>query len=117
MAAKAGQLGASCCAITILVSLASGCQSFVERMQKPTGPVQQQRYQATLHDPFPSPHGMPVVEGTRPRDYLNPLPQPVQDRYLRDSFWAGQNTAGSPEDATEPLGGGLLNPPANPVTP
>lgn len=88
----AARLRRHCCCITLSLSalIHCGCSAFIDRMQKPPGPVQHQRFQATLHDPYPSPHGMPVTAGTRPRDYLDPLPQPVQDRYLRDLYWAGR---------------------------
>ena len=66
-----------------------GCRPFIAKLQEPPGSIQQQRFEAVLHDPYPTPHGIPAVEGARPLGYLIPLPQPVQDRFLQDSYWWG----------------------------
>jgi hypothetical protein len=51
------------------------------------GTIQQQRIRATVHDPYPNPHMAPEVVGGRPRDYQEPLPEPVQNRVFVDSWW------------------------------
>ena len=51
------------------------------------GSVQQQRYRATLHDPYPDRDIAPEVVGGRPREFMRPLPEPVRNRYLPDSWW------------------------------
>ncbi len=95
-----------------LLAALSGCQPLLTRLQQAPGPIQQQRYQATLHDPYPTPNGVPGSEGTRPPGYFQPLPQAVQDRYLQDTFWYGRDrtpeTPGRTERA-EPVGSGLLD--------
>lgn len=96
-----------------LLAAVSGCQPFLARFQKPPGPIQQQRYQATLHDPYPTPHGIPGSEGSRPPGYFNPLPQAVQDRYLQDSFWYGRERSPEIPEEREAVGSGLLDPDGN----
>jgi hypothetical protein len=54
---------------------------------RPPGTVQQQRYQATLHDPYPDGDGGPEVVGGRPREFQKPLAEPVRNRWLQDSWW------------------------------
>jgi len=51
------------------------------------GTVQQQRYQATLHDPYPDGDGGPEVVGGRPREFQKPLAEPARNRWLRDTWW------------------------------
>lgn len=51
------------------------------------GSVQQQRYRATLHDPYPDRDIAPEVVGGRPREFMRPLPEPVRNRYMTDSWW------------------------------
>jgi hypothetical protein len=51
------------------------------------GTVQQQRFRATLHDPYSDKDLGPEVVGGRPRDFARPLPEPVKSRYLQDSYW------------------------------
>jgi hypothetical protein len=54
----------------------------------PAGPIQQQQYNASLHDPYPDNEAGPAIEGGRPRDFQVPLAEPVRNRWLRDSWWA-----------------------------
>lgn len=51
------------------------------------GTAPYQRYQATLHDPYPDTDLGPAVVGGRPRDFEKPLPEPVRNRWLQDSWW------------------------------
>lgn len=51
------------------------------------GTIQQQRIRATVHDPYPDPDMAPEVIGGRPRDYQQPLPEPVRNRIFVDSWW------------------------------
>ena len=67
-----------------LLAVLSGCQPLLTRLQQAPGLIQQQRYQATLHDPYPTPNGVPGSEGTRPPGYFQPLPQAVQDPLLSE---------------------------------
>jgi hypothetical protein len=99
--------------LAALLASVSGCQPFLARLLQPPGPIQQQRYQATLHDPYPTPHGIPGSEGSRPPGYFNPLPQAVQDRYLQDIFWYGRGRPSEVPGDSEAVESGLLDPVSN----
>ena len=85
---------AICCGLLVVIC---GCQPFLAKLQEPPGSIQQQRFEAVLHDPYPTPHGIPAYEGSRPPGYQQPLPQPVQDRYLKDTYWFGDQSDESDE--------------------
>jgi hypothetical protein len=53
------------------------------------GTIQQQRLRATVHDPYPDQDLGPATDGGRPRDYLQPLPEPVRNRIIADT-WFGR---------------------------
>jgi hypothetical protein len=63
-----------------------GCTALPHNFFHP-GTIEQQRLRATIHDPYPDPDAGPEIEGGRPRDYLNPLPEPVRNRIFVDSWW------------------------------
>ncbi len=48
------------------------------------GTIQQQRIRATVHDPYPDQDAGPDVIGGRPRDYQQPLAEPVRNRMFMD---------------------------------
>jgi hypothetical protein len=66
---------------------ASGCASGGGWNFWGPGTIQQQRIRATVHDPYPDPDMAPEVVGGRPRDYQQPLPEPVRNRIFVDSWW------------------------------
>ena len=51
------------------------------------GTIEQQRLRATIHDPYPDPDLGPKIDGGRPREYAQPLPEPVRNRIYADSWW------------------------------
>lgn len=51
------------------------------------GSVQQQQLRATVHDPYSDVDAGPEVVGGRPRDYMQPLPEPVRNRIYADTLW------------------------------
>jgi hypothetical protein len=51
------------------------------------GTIQQQRLRATIHDPYPDPDMGPKADEARPREYQEPLPEPVRNRIYADSWW------------------------------
>jgi hypothetical protein len=53
----------------------------------PAGTVEAQRNNANLHDPYPDPDTGPAIVGGRPREFQKPLPEPVRNRWLTDSWW------------------------------
>lgn len=79
------------CRANILLTLvasslvAVGCAGH-PRLLHP-GTIQQQRLRATIHDPYPDPNLGPYYDGSRPREYLEPLPEPVRNRLYVDSWW------------------------------
>jgi hypothetical protein len=75
-------------AILLLASiafLAAGCAGYHPRLWSP-GRIDQQRLRATIHDPYPDPDLAPKIDGGRPREYINPLPEPVRNRLFYDSW-------------------------------
>jgi len=64
---------------------AAGCSYYHPRVRYP-GTIEQQRLRATIHDPYPDPDLGPNDGGSaRPRDYQEPLPEPVRNRIFWDS--------------------------------
>ena len=51
------------------------------------GTIDQQRNNASLHDPYPDPDAGPAIVGGRPREFQKPLAEPVRSRWLTDSWW------------------------------
>jgi hypothetical protein len=76
----------SCCALVILTAI-SGCAG-TRPLLWPPGPIRQQQYNASLHDPYTDNDAGPEVVGGRPRDFQKPLAEPVRSRWLRDSWWS-----------------------------
>jgi hypothetical protein len=65
---------------------AAGCHGSRYTIFQP-GTVQQQQLRATVHDPYTDVDAGPEVVGGRPRDYSQPLPEPVRNRIYADSWW------------------------------
>jgi len=76
------------CVLMLLgVCLAAGCSLYHPPILHP-GNINQQRLRATIHDPYPDPDLGPNDGGSaRPRDYQEPLPEPVRNRLFVDSWW------------------------------
>ncbi|MFV1965456.1 MAG: membrane or secreted protein [Pirellulaceae bacterium] len=74
-----------CCALAIL-ALFSGCGRS-RPLLWPVGPVEQQRRNASLHDPYSDNDIGPEVVGGRPREFQKPRPEPVRNEWRRSSFW------------------------------
>ncbi len=73
--------------LSLMASLlaASGCNLYHPPIFNP-GNINQQRLRATIHDPYPDPDLGPNDGGSaRPRDYQEPLPEPVRNRLYVDS--------------------------------
>jgi hypothetical protein len=68
------------------LALIAGCAEHHAKIVRP-GTIQQQRLRATIHDPYPDPDLGPNVDGGRPREYMQPLPEPVRNRIYADSWW------------------------------
>jgi hypothetical protein len=75
-------------AVAVLLSaMLVGCAGGPPLSWSNPGTVQQQRLRATIFDPWPDSQLGPEVLGGRPRDYSEPLPQPVKNRLYVDSLW------------------------------
>jgi hypothetical protein len=62
----------------------SGCAGQFPRFSHP-GTIEQQRLRALVHDPYPDPDMGPKTDG-RPREFQEPLPEPVRNRIYADSW-------------------------------
>lgn len=80
------------CLIALLALASSGCANgrfmgLAWPQWGSPGGVDTQRNDASLHDPYPDPNAGPEVVGGRPREFQKPLPEPVRNRWLTDSWW------------------------------
>ena len=57
--------------VIMLVLLISGCN--IRPDLQPPGDIYKQRFDAVLHDPFPSDQLGPTIEGARPLEYDRPM--------------------------------------------
>lgn len=68
-----------------LVLLSAGCRSGRPWFFSPQGTLDQQQSEAIVHDPYPAPDIAPEDAAARPRDYINPLPEPVRNNIVPNS--------------------------------
>jgi hypothetical protein len=73
------------CALLLLSSIGCG---YSRPLLRGPGTMQQQQYEASLHDPYPDNQAGPPVVGGRPLEFQAPLAEPVRNRWLRDSWWS-----------------------------
>lgn len=71
-----------CC--VSLLAISCGC-SRSRPLLAPPGPIRQQQYGASIHDPYTDNELGPAVVGGRPRDFMEPLAEPVRSRPLRNN--------------------------------
>lgn len=71
--------------VLILTGLV-GC-GYARPLLPPGGTVQQQRYNASVHDPYADNDLGPAVVGARPRDFQKPLAEPVRNQWFQNSWW------------------------------
>ena len=60
--------------LALLVAGSSGC---IGPDLRPPGDIYRQRFDAVVHDPFPSDNFGPAIEGARPLEYDRPLHEPT----------------------------------------
>lgn len=65
-----------------LCTLACGCAAR-RPLWQPPGPLPNQQFRATVHDPYADNEVGPEVVGARPREFQKPLPEAVRAR----GFW------------------------------
>ncbi len=58
-------------ALLLIVAIVVGCN--IRPDMRPPGDVYRQRFDAVVHDPFPSDQLGPSIEGARPLEYDRPL--------------------------------------------
>ena len=74
-------------AATILAMVLPGCASLGKPQWRASGPAQSQRRRAVRFDPYlqddiaPSILRMPLNDGTRPRDFADPMPEVERSRW------------------------------------
>jgi hypothetical protein len=71
---------------TLLLLGIAGCRSAQSSLRHP-GSLQRQQYNATLHDPYADNDAGPEIVGGRPREFQQPLAEPVRSPLLRDMYW------------------------------
>lgn len=75
--------------LAIVVCL--GCRSGRPWPFMPQGSIRQQQSEALIHDPYPQRDIAPDDASTRPRDFINPLPEPVRNSITpRTQIWTGR---------------------------
>lgn len=67
------------CGLSLLLAGIAGCRGY-NPFRWPPGTLQQQRLNATVHDPYADTDAGPEVVGSRPRDFQKPLAEPVRSR-------------------------------------
>jgi hypothetical protein len=66
-----------------------GCRGYHTPFQPP-GTIQQQRLNASVHDPYVDNEAGPEVVGGRPRDYQKPWSEADRSRAWRSGAWGRQ---------------------------
>jgi len=72
--------------LALLLVICGGCQGYGSLLG-PRGTVQQQRYSATVHDPYADNDAGPEIVGGRPPGYQKPLAEPVRSRPFWEHWW------------------------------
>jgi hypothetical protein len=67
-------------AMLLFAGCALGCRSGNPWFCGPQGTIHQQQSEALIHDPYPQRDIAPYDAASRPRDFVNPLPEPVRNR-------------------------------------
>lgn len=70
-----------------LLFLLAGCGNMRPRLFGP-GRIDEQRLNATYHDPYADNTAGPEVVGGRPRDYMEQRPEAVRDQPYQNRNWA-----------------------------
>lgn len=77
--------------LLVVVASAGGCRSGHPWPFAPQGTIAHQQSDAIVHDPYPLNDIGPEDPGARPRDFQNPLPEPVRNRIVPSTqIWTGQ---------------------------
>lgn len=71
---------------TLLLVVCGGCSGYGSLLGS-RGSIQQQRYSATVHDPYADNEAGPEVVGGRPPGFAKPLAEPVRSRPFWERWW------------------------------
>jgi hypothetical protein len=71
--------------VFILVTLVSGCSTSRPMLSAP-GPIRQQQSRASVHDPYADNVAGPPIVGGRPREFQEPLAEPVRSRPYQETW-------------------------------
>ena len=73
------------CILTIILMTVVGCNANPKKFGMPNlqhpGTAAAQRSRAVRFDPYPEPNMAPETEGLRPREYSQPLAEPLRSRW------------------------------------
>lgn len=76
--------------IVLAITVCGGCRSGHRWPFLPQGTIRQQQSEALVHDPYPQRDIAPDDAATRPREFINPLPEPVRNSITpRTQIWTG----------------------------
>lgn len=85
------QRNLSLACLLVLVSASVGCRSGHWWPFAPQGTIHQQQSEALVHDPYPQRDIGPDDAAARPREFVQPLPEPVRNRITPQSqIWTRQ---------------------------
>ncbi len=74
--------------VPVLAGVSVGCNLYRPGLFEPRT-IEQQRYSATIHDPYGLPDAGPEMVGVRPRDFQRPAAEPVRARWFAET-WQGR---------------------------
>lgn len=72
--------------LPLLLAVCGGCNGFGSLLGS-RGSVEDQRRNATVHDPYADIDAGPEIVGGRPRGYDKPLAEPVRSRPFWERWW------------------------------
>jgi hypothetical protein len=75
-------------AAPLLGGVMGGCNLYRPGLFEPRT-IEQQRYSASIHDPYGLPDAGPEMEGVRPRDFQQPSAEPARARWFAET-WQGR---------------------------
>lgn len=72
----------------LIAGMVGGCNLYRPTLFEPRT-IEQQRYSASIHDPYGLPDAGPEMVGVRPRDFQQPSAEPVRARWFAET-WQGR---------------------------
>ncbi len=72
--------------LCVAISVFTGCNVARPRLFQP-GTQEQQRFNATIHDPYPDQDAGPEIVGGRPREFSSPRSEPARSSAVYDMIF------------------------------